>query len=131
MRTTSVGHSPDADDILMYYAIKFGRVNLPEVKFENTSNRLTAVANPRQSERTIGGSEFNLSMIYDADKEEDIIEDFKTIAEGLKLLTYDYLGGHGSRGYGKIKFNDLNVYLAVGEVSDKILEECNNILKEG
>ena len=35
MRTISVGHSPDADDIFMYYAIKFGWVNLPEVKFEN------------------------------------------------------------------------------------------------
>ena len=110
---------------------ELGLHSATEVKFENTINRLTAVANPRQIERTIRGSEFNLSMIYDADKEEDIIEDFKTIAEGLKLLTYDYLGGHGSRGYGKIKFNDLNVYLAVGEVSDKILEECNNILKEG
>ena len=110
---------------------ELGLHSATEVKLENTINRLTAVANPRQIERTIRGSEFNLSMIYDADKEEDIIEDFKTIAEGLKLLTYDYLGGHGSRGYGKIKFNDLNVYLAVGEVSDKILEECNNILKEG
>ncbi len=35
MRTISVGHSPDADDIFMYYAIKFGWVSLPEVKFEN------------------------------------------------------------------------------------------------
>ena len=35
MRTISVGHSPDADDIFMYYAIKFGLVNLPKVKFEN------------------------------------------------------------------------------------------------
>ena len=35
MRTISVGHSPDADDIFMYYAIKFGWVNLPKVKFEN------------------------------------------------------------------------------------------------
>ncbi|PRM91968.1 succinate--CoA ligase [Arcobacter cryaerophilus gv. occultus] len=35
MRTISVGHSPDADDIFMYYAIRFGWVNLPKVKFEN------------------------------------------------------------------------------------------------
>mgnify|MGYP003439240015 FL=1 len=35
MRTISVGHSPDADDIFMYYAIKFGWVSLPKVKFEN------------------------------------------------------------------------------------------------
>ena len=35
MRNISVGHSPDADDIFMYYAIKFGWVSLPKVKFEN------------------------------------------------------------------------------------------------
>jgi len=35
LRTISVGHSPDADDIFMYYAIKFGWVSLPKVKFEN------------------------------------------------------------------------------------------------
>ena len=35
MRTISVGQSPDADDIFMYYAIKFGWVSLPKVKFEN------------------------------------------------------------------------------------------------
>ena len=35
MRTISVGHSPDADDIFMYYAIKFGWGSLPKVKFEN------------------------------------------------------------------------------------------------
>lgn len=35
MKTLSVAHSPDADDIFMYYAIKFGWVSLEEVCFEN------------------------------------------------------------------------------------------------
>ena len=35
MRTISVGHSPDADDIFMYYAIKFGWVGIENTKFEN------------------------------------------------------------------------------------------------
>ena len=30
-----VAHSPDADDIFMYYAIKFGWVNLNNTKFDN------------------------------------------------------------------------------------------------
>jgi len=30
-----VAHSPDADDIFMYYAIKFGWVNLKDTKFDN------------------------------------------------------------------------------------------------
>ena len=33
----TVAHSPDADDIFMYYAIKFGWVTLPEMNFENVA----------------------------------------------------------------------------------------------
>lgn len=35
MKNISVGHSPDADDIFMYYAIKFGWVTLEDTKFDN------------------------------------------------------------------------------------------------
>lgn len=37
MKTISVGHSPDADDIFMYYAIKFGWITLEDTKFENVA----------------------------------------------------------------------------------------------
>lgn len=35
MKKLSVAHSPDADDIFMYYALKMGWVSLKDVKFEN------------------------------------------------------------------------------------------------
>jgi len=35
MKNISVGHSPDADDIFMYYAIKFGWISVDETKFDN------------------------------------------------------------------------------------------------
>ncbi|WP_297484360.1 MqnA/MqnD/SBP family protein [Sulfurimonas sp.] len=35
MKTTLIAHSPDADDIFMYYAIKFGWVTMKDVKFDN------------------------------------------------------------------------------------------------
>ena len=35
MKTITVAHSPDADDIFMYYAIKFGWVNVADITFEN------------------------------------------------------------------------------------------------
>ncbi|MDQ1338979.1 MAG: 1,4-dihydroxy-6-naphthoate synthase [Campylobacterota bacterium] len=35
MKKTLIAHSPDADDIFMYYAIKFGWVDMSGVKFEN------------------------------------------------------------------------------------------------
>ena len=38
MKTISVAHSPDADDIFMYYAIKFGWVTPTNAKFENIAD---------------------------------------------------------------------------------------------
>ncbi|QKJ24499.1 menaquinone biosynthesis family protein [Poseidonibacter lekithochrous] len=38
MKTISVAHSPDADDIFMYYAIKFGWVTPNDAKFENIAD---------------------------------------------------------------------------------------------
>ena len=35
MKTVTVAHSPDADDIFMFYAIKFGWVGMDDVHFEN------------------------------------------------------------------------------------------------
>ncbi|KAB7886704.1 menaquinone biosynthesis family protein [Poseidonibacter ostreae] len=38
MKTISVAHSPDADDIFMYYAIKFGWVTPNDTKFTNIAD---------------------------------------------------------------------------------------------
>ena len=35
MKTITVAHSPDADDIFMYYAIKFGWISMAGISFEN------------------------------------------------------------------------------------------------
>ena len=104
--------------------MKLEGIPTTEIKFENTINRITAVANPRQIERTSRGTEFEIHWIYNAEKEDEIEEDFRTIGEGIRLLEYDYLGGHGSRGYGKISFSGLDVCCVIGEVSDEILEKC-------
>lgn len=102
-----------------------------EIKFENTINRATAVANPRQIERSVRGAEFDFSLIYNVDEPAELIEDFKTVRDGLLLLQYDYLGGNGSRGYGKIGFADLDLDCVIGSVDEKVLDECRTILKGG
>lgn len=106
-----------------------GLQSMTEVKFENSINRLTAVANPRQIERTVRGSQFDIDFIYEVEEENEIVEDFETLSQGMKLLQYDYLGGHGSRGYGKVKFNDLQADVVIGDVSDEIMDDCNEKLK--
>ncbi|MCM1495123.1 MAG: type III-A CRISPR-associated RAMP protein Csm3 [Bacteroides sp.] len=101
--------------------------SMTEVKFENAINRQTAVANPRQIERVIRGARFNVDFIYEVSEEKDIIADMQLLSEGMKLLQYDYLGGHGSRGYGKVKFQDIQADVVIGEVEDTIMDNVNEI----
>ncbi len=112
---------------------KLNIYNPTEVKYENTINRLTGVANPRQIERVIRGSKFALDLIYNVDDDmraEEAEEDISLLAEGMKLLQYDYIGGHGSRGYGKIKFTGLNAQDVVGEIDQALISRINDILSE-
>jgi CRISPR-associated protein Csm3 len=103
---------------------------LTEIKFENGINRLTAVANPRQIERVVRGSVFGLDIVYEVEKEEEMLEDMQILAEGLKLLQFDYLGGSGSRGYGKVAFTNVQAEVVVGSVDDAVMEKCNAALKD-
>lgn len=78
-----------------------------EWKFENALDRITAAANPRQLERVPAGAEFSFEMIYNVEVSQstEITDDIANLLETMSLLEDDYLGGHGSRGYGKIQFN--------------------------
>lgn len=107
-----------------------GLDSITEVKFENTINRATAVATPRQIERAIRGSIFELDIMYEVVEEQDIIKDMEILAEGFRLVQYDYLGGSGSRGYGKVKFNDVEAKVVVGSVDEKIIQKCNELFKK-
>lgn len=80
-----------------------------EVKFENTIDRLTATANPRQIERVPAGAEFAFRLVYNVESETEVMEDMQLVSDGLKLLQMDYLGGSGSRGYGRVSFQEFTV----------------------
>lgn len=110
-----------------------GLTGATEVKFENSISRMTAVANPRQIERVVRGAQFPMQLIYeytDKTDEETLLQDFRILKEGFKLLEYDYLGGSGSRGYGRIKFLDLDAEPVIGNVDDELMEKCRTILEE-
>lgn len=80
-----------------------------EAKSENTINRITGTAdNPRQTERVPADAifDFKLGMKILSDAEDGFVE---TVLAGLKLLELDGIGGSGSRGYGKIKFENLKL----------------------
>lgn len=101
-----------------------------EIKFENTINRFTGVANPRQIERVIRGCRFGMNIIYNISEEKDVINDVKLLAEAMRLLQLDYLGGHGSRGYGRITYRDLSAKELTGELNADLVNEINSILED-
>lgn len=86
---------------------KENRWQLTEVKSENIINRITGTAeHPRFIERVPEGTVFNFSLTFKILDEGDE-QLFEKLLQGLKLLELDTLGGNGSRGYGRIKFEGL------------------------
>ncbi|MCI4462919.1 MAG: type III-A CRISPR-associated RAMP protein Csm3 [Caldisericum sp.] len=83
------------------------RLPYTEIKAENRINRITGTAeHPRFTERVPAGAEFNfritLKIYSNEDEDEELLD---ILLKGMKLLELDYLGGCGSRGYGRIKFH--------------------------
>ena len=91
-----------------YFIGEFNQDALEE-KTENVITRSTGVANPRHMERVVKGHKFNLDMILDIYLEDEVQDFLQILDLGFQLLQYDYLGGSGTRGYGKIKFENVNV----------------------
>ena len=93
-------------------------VRVTEVKTENTISRANAQATPRQIERVIAGAVFGISIVYDVTDPAQVEEDLALLAKGMKLLQWDYLGGHGSRGSGRVNLKNftLNIYGAPVEL---------------
>ncbi len=88
---------------------KAGEMKLSEAKYENVINRQSGTAeHPRQIERVPAGVKFDfdirVKILPEEDKEDDKKEFKDMIERGLELIENDYLGGSGSRGYGRVRF---------------------------
>lgn len=92
-------------DSFVTNAVSFQKVGLTEVKTENGINRMTSVANPRQIERVVPGVKFGVRIVYDVVDPDEITEDMEQLAHAMRLLQLDYLGGHGSRGSGRVSLS--------------------------
>lgn len=97
-----------------------------EWKYENSINRLSSKANPRNLERIPAGTKFKFSSIYkifDIDDNGKIDEDNfeKIVLKALKMLVLEGIGGGVSRGSGQIEFVELFVN------NESYLEKLNNL----
>ncbi len=76
---------------------------LTEIKSENSINRIKGTAeNPRFTERVPAGMAFDFTFTLKKMESDPELLDF--LLQGIKLLEYDALGGSGSRGYGRVRF---------------------------
>jgi CRISPR-associated protein Csm3 len=100
---------------------------LTEVKSENAVDRITSQANPRTLERVPAGAKFSFRLVLDVLCPEDIPL-LGRVAEAIRLLEDDALGGGGSRGNGRVKFGSLKLvwrskeYYARGVAEQTLLE---------
>jgi CRISPR-associated protein Csm3 len=81
---------------------------LTEVKSENAIDRITSQANPRTLERVPAGARFKIRMVVDLLCAEDSVLP-GLVLQGLRLLEDDALGGGGSRGSGRVSFDNLKL----------------------
>lgn len=96
-----------------------------EVKGENTINPVTGEANPRFIDRVIPGTKFRSEVvlqIMDGDNEEMYL---KYVNEAFKLIEDSYIGGQGSRGYGKVKINVVSSRTRVMDDYEKMAREIS------
>ena len=98
--------------------LKLQPSDMTEVKVENSidrsGGRFDGRANPRQIERVNSGISFAVRIVYDAYEgmdAEETKEDLRLLATAMELLQRDYLGGHGSRGSGRISFQNFRLSL--------------------
>lgn len=79
-----------------------------ELKYENFVDRINARSFLRNIERIPRGSEFNFEIIFSVYK-DDNEKNFIEILKAMKILEDNYLGGSGTRGFGKIQFKKINI----------------------
>jgi len=84
-----------------------------EIKFETAIDRRSGTAlrgSLRQAERVPAGAVFrNSRMVFNIYESSDI-ELLKELFESMNMLEDDYLGGMGSRGYGRVKLENIRLY---------------------
>lgn len=86
---------------------KLGDGFFTEIKAENKIDPITSKANPRFQERVPAGAIFEGECViqFTSNDQDDYVE---IIKDGFRLLENNYLGGSGSRGYGKVSVEFLS-----------------------
>lgn len=105
------------------------RGGITEDKAENFITRTTGIANPRHIERVARGARFEVVWFYTVEDKAEVRADLQLLAKACKLLEMDYLGGSGTRGYGRVAFSDFK-FEAFNEEFPLNSEELSEVFKD-
>lgn len=96
-----------------------------ETKTENVIDRSSGKAqHPRNIERVPAGAVFDFNMVLDIYLGDNEAIYLNLLQDAFELIHYDYLGGHGSRGSGKVAIAITKVHRKL--FGDKNTAEVNN-----
>lgn len=98
--------------------LESAKTDLPytEIKWEAAIDRVTSAAAPRQIERVPAGAVFSpMELVFSLYLQDDHTKLFPYLITCLSLVEDDYIGGHGSRGSGKVAFKNLKLAYKYGD----------------
>jgi len=101
-----------------------------EEKSENRIDRITSMADPRTILRVKPGVKFEgkISLLIFENIKNELKEYLGLVLNGLRLIEATYLGASGSRGYGRVKFVDIQ--LNSTKIESGIVKEVKIGVKE-
>lgn len=65
---------------------------------------------------------FSECIVYNEGNTEETMSNMGLLAKGMKLLQLDYLGGHGTRGSGRVSFENFDVKAIDSETNTVTIE---------
>ena len=118
-------------DAFMSNFDELDKIGVTEIKTENTINRRTgSSSNMRQIERVVSGAVFDVRIVYNVTNLDELVEDIENLARAIKLLQLDYLGGHGTRGSGRVSIENIQIKTYDCEIDEVLKNDVLGKLKE-
>ena len=72
----------------------------------------------------------NLLISHASNNDDNYKDNFQLLFHAVRALEFDYLGGSGSRGYGKLKFKNFKIKPVLKNCKIETKEEGNEVKNE-
>ena len=123
----------DAPAVGIWKDEKINQIHNPdellEIKSENTLDVLTAHSVPRTVERVSAGTVFKFKLAFEVYNDEDEKLFTQYVIDPLKVILREGIGSSTSRGYGKLRLENVTIKEVIGKKGEGITEEIKKAVK--